>query len=181
MQILGTSGETVCELTPASPRINVQIHGFQPYLFPEMASPRSSPDGQTSDNKRRDDAKSILRALYRLRNCHEENVFEPVITNAINEIRAVSNCTENQFRERILYAIERQMAWTIGEIVEETNLKRDFVQSALNEMARDGLVKFPPKYIPGSDRQYYLVKSTRIDDGEMDVIAEIPADELDYF
>ena len=150
----------------------------QPYLFPELE--RSRVKRSTLERVRERDARVALRALYRLRNRLDENAFEPVIKAAIDEIRIGYRAEEKKFREKILFSIERQGATTATEVSGDTRIKKKHVEQVLADLEDEGILYRVPKFIPGSDRQYYMWKSNRTDSGEMDDIHSKGVDEIDY-
>lgn len=132
-------------------------------LFPEM-------EDQTKPKPRIDakqQAKRLLRDLYELRRKSEDNPLLPALNNLIDEVRNFQTSTDSQIQEKILYAVEKQMSWTISEIIEDTGIERKTIERILNDLKEKEIVRFVPRYIPGSDRQYYLIKSNRQDIGEM--------------
>ncbi len=150
----------------------------QPYLFPELEQSRVK--RSTLEKVRERDARVALRALYRLRNRLGENAFEPVIKAAIDEIRIVYRAEEEKFREKILFSVERQGATTATEISGDTRIGKKHVEQVLVELEKEEVLYRVPKFIPGSDRQYYMWKSNRTDSGEMDDIYTKGVDEIDY-
>ena len=150
----------------------------QPYLFPELEQERVKKS--VLEDIRARDAKSALRALYKVRNKLGENLFEPFVTDAIDQIRRLYNSDEAQFRERILFAIEIQGAGSATEISEDTKIAKEFVDQTLLDLEKKGAVYSVPRYIPGSDRQYFLWKSNRVESGEMDDVSAKGPEEIDY-
>lgn len=136
-------------------------------LFPEMED--QTPPKQSVNTQK--EAKKLLRSLYKIRQKAGDNPLLPKLNNLIDEIRNFQNFTDSQIQEKILYAIEKQMSWTLSEIVEDTGIERKTVERILNELKDNEVVRFVPRYIPGSDRQYYLIKSNRQDVPEMSGIS----------
>lgn len=134
----------------------------QAFLFPEL---KDEETGET--HKAAASAKTLLRELYKIRANNPDNPFMPGINALIEKCRNFINAAPSQVEEKILYAIEKQMCWTLSEIVEETKISREVISEILEELKKQNLVRFVSRYIPGSDRKYFLVKSNRQDVPEM--------------
>lgn len=143
--------------------LNLEIKNIdQPFLFPDMATVERVAVGCVQSK-----AKKLLRQLYKLRAQNSENPFIPEIQKLIDKVRNFGNATHTQIEETILYVIEVQMAYELTEIVEDTGLDRKSVENLLLHLESVELVRKVPKYIPGSDRQYYIYKSNRQNVQEM--------------
>ena len=112
-------------------------------------------------------SKKLLRVFYKIRNEQADSAFLPVINKIIDQLRAFSSATPTQIEETVMYAIENQMCWTIAEILEETSIDKKTLKGVLQILKEKKLIKIVRRFIPGSDRQYYLIKSRRQDVGEM--------------
>ena len=95
-----------------------------------------------------------------------QRVFLEDITKWLEQTRAKGKATPTQIEGLILYAIEKQCAYSLTEIAEELKLDRKFVKEKLLEMNQAGLIRVVPRYVPGMFKPTYLFKSTRIDVGE---------------
>jgi DNA-binding MarR family transcriptional regulator len=62
----------------------------------------------------------------------------------------------------VLVAIEIQGATTPTEIAEDSRLPASVVKEILGELIKKNILYLAPKFIPGSDRQYYMYKSNRV-------------------
>ena len=83
------------------------------------------------------------------------------ITACIDAVKAKSRLTDTQREELILYAIEKQGATTVTEISEDIRIAPSIVKALVERMIEEGLIYPVRKYIVGSDRQYYMLKSRR--------------------
>lgn len=112
-------------------------------------------------------ARKMLAGLYSLRQSNRDSPFLPAINETIASVRDFLKSSHTQIEEFILYAIETQQCWTEADLIDETKLSRTLIRHLVARLAEQDLIKQPPRYIPGSDRQYYLIKSTRRRVGEM--------------
>lgn len=136
---------------------------FQPTLFPDYHPPR--PPGPVLSV--RQSARQLLRSLYALRKTHERNIFLPELNHLIDRLRAFTRASQTQIEESILYAIEVQMCWTFAELCEETQIERRALENLIEHLVAENKVRLVPRYIPGSGRQYFMIKSNRLQIGEM--------------
>lgn len=127
----------------------------------------SAPEDKSAAAFARSKAKKLLRQLYKLRAVNRENPFSPEIQKLIDRVRSFGSASDTQIEETLLYCIEVQMAYELTEIVEDSGLDRQTVKKILNELIEGGAVRRVPKFIPGSDRQYFIYKSNRRSPGEM--------------
>lgn len=128
----------------------------QPWLFEEMATPGGALSPAEKRYKRAVDI--LLRARRELGD-QVEGFIE--ITACIDAVKAKSRLTDTQREELILYAIEKQGATTVTEISEDIRLAPSIVKQLVEAMITGGVLYAVRKYIPGSDRQYYMLKSAR--------------------
>jgi len=135
---------------------------FQPSLFPDF-----KPVQPVAVVNAKSKAKELLNQLYQLRQNNQESPFLPGIANLISRVRSFGDATDNQVEETIMYAIEVQMCWTIADLVDEIRLDKNTIEDMLDRLRRRNLIRDVPRYIPGSGRQFYLIKSNRQDVGEM--------------
>lgn len=135
---------------------------LQPELFPDFVNAEMSVNVSEIFA-----AKKILRHLYQVRNDNPHNPIAPELDKIIKIARAFTNATPTQIEGRILYAVEKQAAWTITEIVEETGLSREIIINNLKILLNKSLVVKVRRFIPGSDKPNFLFKSTRQNIGEM--------------
>ena len=129
----------------------------QPWLFEEMAG---GPGVLSPTDKRYKRAVDILLRARRELGEQVEGLIE--ITACIDAVKAKSRLSGTQREELILYAIEKQGATTVTEISEDIRIAPSIVKQLVEAMITGGTLYAVRKYIPGSDRQYYMLKSSRL-------------------
>lgn len=113
---------------------------------------------------RRQAGKALVQKLLKTRRTlsNAESEFLPQLNELIEKIRAVARFTDHQREELVLYAIERSGATTINEIAEDARLTRDVVKEILIDLGKRSLVYQTRRYVPGSDRPQFAIKSRRV-------------------
>lgn len=113
--------------------------------------------------------KSLTNKLYAVRRnlTEDEKAGIEALNAAIEYIRILSNSSDSKIEERILYSIERQGCSTVTEISELVKLPKDVCKQFLRSLLEKKLIRKVPRYVPGSDRQWFIIKSNRLDIGEM--------------
>lgn len=137
---------------------------LQPELFPDFVNTDTTKVVVSETFA----AKKVLRHLYQVRTKNPHNPIAPELNKIIKIARALTGATPTQIEGKILYAIEKQAAWTITEISEETGLSREIVINNLKILIENSLVIKVRRFIPGSDKPNFLFKSKRQNIGEMD-------------
>lgn len=136
----------------------------QPHLFFELtlAAPPPVPNHKRGGH-------SVARRLYALRRQlnPDEMPFVGLINKTIEEIRVLSNSSGDALDKKILYAVEYQGCITFTEIAEDTKIHKDKVKEIVLDLRNRGVIRIVRRFVPGSDRQYYAIKSNRVDVGEM--------------
>jgi hypothetical protein len=131
---------------------------FQPYLF-DMGVPDPYKANADREYKRAIDA--VLKARREVAASGQERGITQ-INVCLEALRSISKLTDTQTEERILYAIERQGATTPTEIAEDSRLAITVVKKILANLISSNTLYLAPKFIPGSDRQYFMYKSNRV-------------------
>jgi len=138
---------------------------YQPWLFPAMVAvvPFAEYD-------RRQAGKSLVQKLLKVRRSLDNTELEylPELNTLIDKLRQVTKYSDHQREELVLYAIERSGATTVNEIAEDTKFTGDTVKEILHELHARNLVYQVRKYIPGSDRPNFAIKSRRVKVPEAD-------------
>ena len=131
---------------------------FQPYLFPVADLPL------LSDDEIRRKGMNVIRKIYKVRKSlvGGETCYVNYLNDAIARIRAVSRLSDNQREELVLYAIERQGATSLTEIVEDTRIDRKSVEIILESLMNREILYNTRKYTPGMDKKNYMYKSIRV-------------------
>lgn len=113
---------------------------------------------------RRQAAKSLVQKLLKTRRglAFGEAEFLPHLNELIEKIRVIAKFTDHQREELVLYAIERSGATTPNEIAEDTKFTREAVSEILADLAKRQLVYQTRRYVPGSDRPQFAIKSRRV-------------------
>lgn len=132
---------------------------YQPFLFEDMANWLNSPDAKQMDAKFTIDALLKARKLIIKAN---RVIYLRQVNDAINLIRSLSRLSDTQREEAVLYSIEVQGATTFEEIAGDTRLAIAVVKEVYAKLKEEGRITIAKKYIPGSDRQYYMPKSERV-------------------
>lgn len=120
-------------------------------------------------NKTARGLKSLVNKLYSVRRelNESEKAGLDILNKAIEDVRILSNSSGTKIEEKILYSIERQGCFTLTEVAETVKLPKDITKEILKTLLGKKLIRKVPRYVPGSDRQYYGIKSNRVDLGEM--------------
>ena len=138
---------------------------YQPWLFPHMVAvvPFAEYD-------RRQAGKSLVQKLLKTRRSLTiaEQQFLPDLNALIDKLRQTAKFTDHQREELVLYAIERSGATTPNEIAEDTKLSRDAVNEILHSLAMRNVIYQARRYVPGSDRPQFAIKSHRVKVPEAD-------------
>jgi hypothetical protein len=95
-----------------------------------------------------------------------ETQFLNQINDCIELVRAHCRYSDTQREELVLYAIEKSCATTESEISEDTRLDIGVVRMILADLKAREIVYQVNKFIPGSDRQYHILKSRRVENVE---------------
>lgn len=113
-----------------------------------------------------DAGRSVIDKLLKLRRSltADESAYITQINDCIEEIRAFSRLDDAKLRERILFAIEKQAAHTLTEIIDETRTTPERVKAAMKQLNDDGLVYAVRRFIPGCGKPNFLYKSRRVPD-----------------
>lgn len=137
-----------------------QVESFpvQPYLF-DMGVPEPRKLTAEKEYKRAIDA--VLKARKYLTDLGQERGIAQINT-CLEALRSIARLTDTQIEEIVLHAVERQGATTQTEIAEDSRLSLAVVKEVLKELLEKNILYLAPKFIPGSDRQYYMYKSNRI-------------------
>jgi len=119
---------------------------------------------------RRQAGKSLVQKLLKVRRSLDNTELEylPELNTLIDKLRQVTKYSDHQREELVLYAIERSGATTVNEIAEDTKFTGDTVKEILHELHARNLVYQVRKYIPGSDRPNFAIKSRRVKVPEAD-------------
>lgn len=108
--------------------------------------------------------KKLLRKLLEIRlalDATQKQEFGADLQACIEAVRAKIRLTDGQRIEAILYSIEHQGAATRVEIAEDTRLDQTIVKTIVEGLLADGTLFETARHVPGSDRQYYILKSIR--------------------
>lgn len=87
--------------------------------------------------------------------------FFSEIEALITTIRTRSRLKDSQIEELILQAIECHGACTPNEIAEDTRLSREVVDAVIHSLAMRAVIYQTRRYVPGSDRPQFMIKSRR--------------------
>ena len=96
--------------------------------------------------------------------------YRPLFNTFIEDLRALSRLSGSQLEEQILYSIEKQGATTVTEISEDLRMAPEKIKAKVEEMMDRGDLYKVKKYIPGSDRAWYMIKSRRQNIPEADEV-----------
>lgn len=112
--------------------------------------------------------KSLQTKLIKIRQSlgPNEALFLAHINECLEAVRAYSRFSDTQREELVLWAIEKSQATNVTEISEDTRLDPSIVKEILKDLHARDIVYQVKRYIPGSDRQYYLLKSRRVQNVE---------------
>jgi hypothetical protein len=137
----------------------------QPFLFPEMAAV-----APFVECDRRQAGKSVVQKLLKARRSLEAGELEylPHLNELIDKIRAVAKFSDHQREGLVLYSIERSGACTLKEISEDTRLPVEAVKEIVETLGQAGTLYMVRRYVPGSDRPQYSIKSRRVKIPEAD-------------
>lgn len=130
---------------------------FQPYLF-DMGEP--DPAAALADREYRRAIDAVLRARRFLASLGQERGLSQINT-CLESLRSISRFTDTQMQELIMRSIEVQGATTIAEICEDARLAPVVVKPIIAHLIEQNTLYKVPRYIPGSDRQYFMFKSSR--------------------
>jgi DNA-binding MarR family transcriptional regulator len=130
----------------------------QPWLF-EMGEP--DPAKLNADREYRRAIDAVLKARRELLSFAQERGI-PQINMCLEALRSISRLSDSQSEEIILHAIERQGATTLTEIAEDSRLAPAVVKVLVKNLLEKNILYLVPKFIPGSDRQYFMYKSNRV-------------------
>lgn len=130
----------------------------QPWLF-DMGNP--DPAKVAADREYRRAIDAILKARRELQAFGQERGITQ-INSCLEALRSMSRLTDTQTEELVLVAIEIQGATTPTEIAEDSRLPASVVKEILKELIEKNILYLVPKFIPGSDRTYYMYKSMRV-------------------
>lgn len=138
-------------------------HNFLFNLFEDepAAAPRGPAVNASQDTPDKRYRKAIRLLLAVRQELGDQLEGSVQISDCITAIRAERRATDDQRRDRILFSIETQGATTPTEIAEDTRLPIQTVNELIEEMITDGRIYRVKKYVPGSDRQWYMLKSAR--------------------
>jgi predicted transcriptional regulator len=114
-------------------------------------------------NSRQSAGKQLVNDLLkiRLKLDPKQSEYYEDLNELIDRIRAKSQLTDSQREERILYSVEKQQAGTRQEIAGDTKLPSSVVKTIVADLMDRGILYEVPRCVPGSGRQYYLIKSHR--------------------
>jgi DNA-binding MarR family transcriptional regulator len=123
-----------------------------------------TPGEEPSADATRRAGKSLVYKLLEVRRSMtaEEQAFLPQINECLASVRSYSSLSDTQREELVLHAIEKSMATNIKEISEDTRLDPAIVKAIVQDLGSRGILYQVKRYIPGSDRQYFLIKSRRV-------------------
>lgn len=109
-------------------------------------------------------SKSVISRLHAIRRTLPETE-KPIISKlnkVLDDIRAIAKATTPaELEKMVLFAIEKNQAWTLADICDDLKLDRATVKPVLAEMEKKNLIRFVPRFIPGSYKPNYLIKSNR--------------------
>lgn len=113
-----------------------------------------------------DAGRSVIDKLLKLRRSltADEAAYITQINDCIEEIRAFSRLDDDKLKDRILFAIEKQAAHTLTEIIDETRTTPERVKAAMKQLNEAGLVYAVRRFIPGCGKPNFLYKSRRVPD-----------------
>lgn len=133
---------------------------LQPWLFDEP----TVREFIASKDARMKAGKAVVDKLLKLRRTMEGLELEhlPEINSFIEKLRAKTRFTDSQREELVLLAIERHGATTLTEISEDTRIAKDAVKEIVVGLGKRGVLYQVPRYVPGSDRPQYAIKSHRV-------------------
>ena len=139
-------------------------------LGPDEPAPAASPDSLRSTKR---GIERLIERLYAVRRQmrQDEGPFRPILENCIAELRDLKRQNDPQIEQRILLAIECSGAATPNEIADDLRLSIAFTNSKIDDMLTRGTLKLVRRFVPGSDRPQYLLKSTR--QGTPEVCGEV--------
>lgn len=140
------------------PAVAQAVKLSQPYLF-DMGYPDPAKANADREYKRAIDA--ILKARRELLSFGQERGLTQINT-CLEALRSISRLSDTQSEELILFAVERQGATTLTEIAEDSRLAPAVVKIIAKELIERNILYLVPKFIPGSDRQYFMYKSNRV-------------------
>jgi len=129
----------------------------QPFLF-DMGEP--DPIRAAADREYRRAIDAILKARRFLAGLGQERGITQ-INACLESLRSISRFTDTQMQELVLLSIEQQGATTISEICEDSRLAPVVVKPILKLLLEQQMLYQVPRFIPGSDRQYFMYKSSR--------------------
>lgn len=136
----------------------LKISNYQAWLFPEMVAPHiPDQDLQKSGKRTIDRLLKVRREMVA-----GEEAFIPSVNFAVERIRELSRLSDTQREELILWSVEKSMATSIGEISEDTKIDAASVKEMVNNLVKRNILYYANRLIPGSGRQYYLIKSNRV-------------------
>lgn len=140
-------------------------------LFESCCAATTEKGTEGAPDDMRHASKSLVKKLYDLRRGLDptEQLYVAQINSCIEAIRDLSRYTDSKREELVLYAIEKSQATTPTEIAEDTRLDLSIVKNILQDLHARDIVYQVRRYIPGSDRQYFILKSRRVENVEAHV------------
>lgn len=130
----------------------------QTWLFPEMVTPHVPDQDVQKCGKRAVDR--LLKARREMSG--GESAFVPLVNVTINQIREISRFSDTQREELVLWSVEKSMATSINEISEDTKIDAGSVKEIVKNLIEKNILYLANRLIPGSGRQYHLIKSNRM-------------------
>lgn len=137
--------------------VSQALEPAQPYLF-DMGEP--DPIKTAADREYRRAIDAVLRARRFLASLGQERGLRQ-INDCLENLRSISRFSDTQMQELILKSIEVQGATTIAEICEDARLAPVVVKPIIAHLIEQNTLYKVPRFIPGSDRQYFMFKSSR--------------------
>lgn len=127
-------------------------------------TPASESFGLFSDDERRNAGKRVVQKLLQVRrqlSAVESTEYYAEISELIDRIRRKTSVSNQKREELVLYSIEQSGACTPSEIAEDTKIPRNIVDEIIHSLAMRQVIYQTRRYVPGSDRPQFMIKSSR--------------------